>query len=99
MTRKPDRRKAGRAVAERMAQLHLSVPLVAEIAHVDATTLRRLLRGDVWPQEDTRRRIAVALRWPPAEIARIAETDDAADARTLTTAQLMTELCRRYNAT
>jgi transcriptional regulator with XRE-family HTH domain len=91
-----ERRRAGGAVAERMKELGLTAPRLAEKARVDPTTVRALITGTRWPRDDTRERITAALDWPPEEISRRVlagrvPLDDVA------TADLIRELCRRFD--
>lgn len=62
--------RAGRAVAERIAELGMTVPELACKAGVDPSTVRRLINGRAWPHQSTRDRIMDALEWPRGELAR-----------------------------
>jgi transcriptional regulator with XRE-family HTH domain len=57
-------------VAERIAEMHLTVPKVAAAAGIDQSTLRALIQGRRWPHQDTRARVCRVLHWPEGEIYR-----------------------------
>lgn len=87
-------RRAGEIVAERMKELGLNAPRLAEKAEVHPSTVRALINGTRWPHATTRDRIVGALGWSPDEVTRrvwggrVALGDVA-------TADLARELCRR----
>lgn len=56
-------KRAGRAVAARRMELGASQASLAKAAGVDAKTLRSLERGERWPQDANRAKIATALQW------------------------------------
>lgn len=87
------RRRAGQAVATRIADLHTTAAAVARRAQVDPRTLRALIRGQRWPQQDVRDRINEALHWPPGEIVRRAEAR--IELKSFSARELIEELCRR----
>lgn len=91
-----EKRRAGRAVASRIAWLRTTVPAVARQAGVDPKTIRSLISGDTWPTARTRERINSALDWPRGELARRAS--DESGLATFETVQLLSELCRRAEA-
>lgn len=78
----------------RINELGLTVPKIAAKAGVSPNTLRRLIRGVTWPNDDSRQRITDALGWPPGEIARRAVVRDGELDR-WTTAELLDEVRRR----
>lgn len=88
-----ERRRAGAAIRARMAEVNLSTAQLAEAADVDQTTVRRLIRGEVWPRERTRQRVMAALGLPAGEMGR-----RAIKPRPLaeySTAEIAHELCER----
>lgn len=65
-----ERRRAGLAVSERIADRGLSLAEAARTARVDPKTLRALVNGDRLPSAPVLRRIENALNWPAGEIIR-----------------------------
>lgn len=65
-----ERRRAGLAVSERIADRSLSIIETARAADVDPKTLRALINGTRWPTAHVLRRIETALSWPAGEIVR-----------------------------
>lgn len=90
-----DRSRAGRAVAERITELHTTPAAVARKAGVSANTVRALVSGKRWPHQHTRERIALALGWRPGDLARRALDGTLAD---LTILDLLLEAVRRLEA-
>lgn len=88
--------RAGQAVTERMTQLGLTPPQLAQKARVHPGTVRALLNGGRTLHGATMERIVAALGWEPGELSRrIWGTQVAlADA---TTEDLARELCRRLS--
>lgn len=66
------REEVGRAVEARIADLGTSLARLAEVANVGESTLRRLIRGDTWPNAATRSRIEIALGWNFGTLHRLA---------------------------
>lgn len=94
MTTPEQRRRAGRAVAARIADLQTSVAEVARRAQIDPRTLRTLANGTRWPRAAVRARITDALHWPAGEITRraIGGRPGLSD---YTSRELLAELCDR----
>lgn len=92
-----ERQRAGRAIADRAAEIGLTIPELAEKAGVHPTTVRGLIRGDRWCRETTRAKIIEALGWERSELARRTWGGQVAlsDA---TLADLATELCQRLTS-
>jgi transcriptional regulator with XRE-family HTH domain len=96
MTLMPDeQRRAGRAVADRMAELGMSVAELAEKAGVDPTTVRAFLAGRRWPHASTRAKVARALGWKLGDAARAAFQEQSL--AHIPTRELVRELCRRLD--
>jgi transcriptional regulator with XRE-family HTH domain len=87
------RRRASRAVRERMNDLGLTVPKLARAAGVDQSTIRALLACQRWPRAATRQAINHALGWPMGELGRRAASPP--DLRDFSITELLAELCRR----
>jgi transcriptional regulator with XRE-family HTH domain len=94
MTPEQQRRRAGRAVEDRMAELGITIPMLARKAGVDPTTVRALLRGRRWPRATTRAKIAAVLGWRLDDLIRIA-VDGPVSLEAIPTRELLKELCRR----
>lgn len=91
-----ERRRAGLAVVARINELGSTVPKIAAKAGVSANTLRRLIRGVTWPNDDSRQRITGALGWPRGEISRQAVVRDG-QLDQWTTSELLKEVLRRID--
>jgi hypothetical protein len=92
-----ERARAGRAVAQRIADLSLTFTAVTSSAGIDPKTLRGIVTGARWPTAGVRVRVERALDWPPGEIMRRAggsHTSDSALGR-FTTTELLAELLHR----
>lgn len=89
-----ERRRAGGAVAERMKELGLTAPRLAEKAGVNVSTVRALINGRRTLHDATRSAINTALDWPDEELARRVWAVPAS-LRDATTQDLAAELCRR----
>lgn len=92
------RKRAGDAVLLRLAQLHMSVPKLAERSGVSAATLRALIRGERWPNSHTRERINHALGWPPGELAQRAVVEHVCTLDMFTFDEILAEIGKRYAA-
>ena len=62
------RRRAGRAVAERIREMNATISAVARAARVDPGTLWGLIGGRTWPRDAIQTRIEEALGWDLGEI-------------------------------
>jgi transcriptional regulator with XRE-family HTH domain len=89
-----ERRRAGGAVAERMQELGMTVQETADKAGLDPRTVRRLLAGETWPRDETRRRILAALDLPSGQLVRRIWASDV-QLSDVPTAELAQELCKR----
>lgn len=93
------RERAGRAVAERMAELAITLTTAARAAGISTKTLRALVRGERWPTEAVQQRIEQVLRWPNGEIATRAVVGvPNGHLDRVTDAELAAELLRRIEA-
>jgi transcriptional regulator with XRE-family HTH domain len=63
------RSRAGRAVADRIAEMNAATTTVARAAGVSPKTLRSLMHGDRWPTNTVQAAIEAVLRRRPGEIA------------------------------
>jgi transcriptional regulator with XRE-family HTH domain len=79
-------------VTERIAELHTTSAAVARSAGVSANTVRALAKGERWPHQDSRDRIAQALGWHPGDLAQRALDGELAS---LSTVDLLMEVVRR----
>lgn len=96
-----ERRRAGRAVAERIERLGYTVPEVANASKIDARSLRALIAGQRWPTVAIRSRVEDAIEWPRGEILRQAR-DGLEALAVFTDAEIAAELLlriRRRDAT
>lgn len=93
MTPEERRKRAGTAVAARIADLHTTAPAVARRAGIDARTLRNLINGKRWPRQSALDRLNEALHWPAGEIGRRAEARS--ELKHFSNRELIDELCRR----
>lgn len=90
------RRRAGKAVDDRIGEMASNPTAVARAAHVDPKTVRSLISGEHWPSDAVQERLERVLRWRPGGLhARSVRggTDGALDA--LTDSELAAELLRR----
>lgn len=88
------RRRAGRAVAARIAEMNATPTSIARAAEVSAATVRALIKGTHWPTDHVQDQIEMALRWRRGEIhARSVGGDGQLDG--FTDLQLAQELTRR----
>lgn len=60
---KRSRAAVGVLVRQRMKELGLTEAALRKKSGVDPKTLKALLHGDRWPQEETRSRIEISLGW------------------------------------
>lgn len=88
------KRRAGAAVSERIADRGLSRPDVARAAHIDPRTLTRFIAGEQWPRTEVRARIENVLGWAAGEIQRRAR-DGVESLSGYTERDLLVELQRR----
>lgn len=89
-------RRAGEIVAERMRELGMTAPQLAEKAEVHPSTVRALLRGARWPRAGTRDRIIAALDWTADGLTRRVWGGRVA-LKDATTEDLVRELCQRIS--
>lgn len=86
-----------------MTELHLTTGQLADKAGVHPATVRRLIRGDGWPQERTREAVITALGMPHGAFGRSAIQRPPADYSTTELARelcdLARELCERLTGT
>ena len=68
MAEQRNQEAVGRLVNERRRELALSSAALADLANVDAKTLRSLERGQRWPQDANRAKIEQALGWIPGAL-------------------------------
>lgn len=90
------RRRAGAAVAARIAQLRATAAGTARSADIHPKTLRAIIRGDRWPTDTVQSQLERALRWHEGELAVHAvgaRADGLLDA--FSDAELARELARR----
>lgn len=80
---------------DRMTEMDMTAAQLADKAGVDVTTVRRLLRGDVWPRKPTRAKVLSALNLPDGELARRAL--DLTGLAAYTTVEIVRELCGRFD--
>jgi len=98
MTRE-QKERAGRAIAERVAEMQESMTAVAHAARIAPTTLRSIVRGKRWPTDAVQAQIEAALRWRPGEMTvRAVRTHADVTVAMLTDAELSAELTRRIRA-
>lgn len=95
MTNPDERRRAGRAVSARIDEMHSTFAAVARAAGVSRSTVRDLARGERWPREESRQRIAAAIGWPEGEIDRYVSPVDPAYLDRAPLIDLAEALCRR----
>lgn len=97
-----ERRRAGRAVEDRMTELGLNAAQVQAQAPVDNKTLASLIRGERDTSTAVRGRIEKVLGWPAGEIARRGRGEGAEDGRPpleqYSDVEILTELMRRAAA-
>lgn len=90
------RRRAGLAVARRIAEMRESRAAIARAAGVDQKTLRDVIQGRRWPTEPVQVRIERVLRWREGEFcARAVQTSADAILFGLADSELLAELHRR----
>lgn len=92
------RRRAGRAVAERIAAMSATPTAIARTARVSPNTLLAVIRGQRWPSDEVQARIEDALGWRSGGLTVRAVrggVDGALDG--LTDLDLATELARRLS--
>lgn len=90
------RRRAGRAVAERIAAMSATPTAIAHRAGVSPKTVTALIRGETWPTDAVQERLEAAMGWRPgALVVRSVRggIDGALDA--LSDVELSAELTRR----
>lgn len=90
------RRRAGRAVASRIAEMHATLTEIARVAEVSPKTVRALIRGTHWPTDHVQASLERALRWRPGEIHARSCEDGNLDR--FSDLQLATELVQRMEA-
>lgn len=95
MTNPEERKRAGQAVSDRIDEMNSTFAAVARAAGVGRSTVRGLARGDRWPREESRRRIAAAIGWPEGEIDRYVSPVDPAYLDRAPLIELAEALCRR----
>lgn len=93
-----ERLRVGKVVAARMTELELSAAELARRARVDPTTVRALVNGARWPNPSTRQKLAAALGWDLGDTFRVAAMHGYLDLSTVSTKELLVELCRRFDA-
>jgi hypothetical protein len=95
-----ERARAGRAVAQRIADLSLTFTAVTATAGIDPKTLRGIVSGARWPTAGVRVRVEQALDWPPGEILRRAGAEHSSDSALdrFTSTELLVELLHRATA-
>lgn len=90
------RRRAGRAVAERIEAMAATPTAIARLAGISPKTVTALIRGDTWPTEAVQERLEAVMGWRPGALVVRAVRgglDGALDA--LTDVELSAELTRR----
>jgi len=91
--------RAGRAIAERIREMHATRTEIAKAAGVALTTLRAIIRGDRWPTDTVQEQIEATLRWRPGEMTvRAVRTSADLTVAMLSDAELSLELTRRLRA-
>lgn len=89
------RRRAGRAVENRIAELGATQEAVAKAAGVSLRTLHSVIHGEHWPTNAVRSRLEPVLRWRESEITRRALGDGTGSLAGFTDAELAKELAER----
>lgn len=93
------RQRAGRAVADRIAEMAATPSSVARAAGVHVKTVRSAIRGDHWPTDAVQSLVETVLQWPEGELAMRAvmgHAERALDA--YSDLELAAELTRRIEA-
>jgi transcriptional regulator with XRE-family HTH domain len=93
------KQRAGRAVAQRIAQMNATPTTVARAAGISPKTLRALMQGERWPTDAVQQQIESVLRWRNGELVMRAvqgDIDRGMDIHTDT--ELAAELLRRLEA-
>lgn len=92
------RQRAGRAVADRIAEMAATLTTVARAADISPKTLRAVIQGQRWTTDAVQSRLEAVLRWREGEIAaRAIRGGTNGGLAALTDAELAAELLRRVN--
>lgn len=90
------RHRAGRAVEQRIKEMHATPTAVARAAGIDPKTVRALIRGDHWPGDAIQERLERVLRWRPGALQACSVRGSMAGSmEDLTDTELADELARR----
>lgn len=90
------RRRAGRAVDNRIKAMQRTRAGVARAAGIDVKTLRSIIRGERWPSDDAQARLEAVLRWRDGEMTvQAVHSDHAGTLAALSDLDLANELTRR----